>query len=161
MNPRITERRVLCLAILLLSFTAPALATQFHGCSTASGAGDWAYSYSGTVILPTGPVPVATAGRFTAFANGTFSGTQTRSIGGDVAQETVTGTFSGKADCTGIYTVNVFQAGVLVRTATLTVITDNNGRSSRGIFTSLALADGTNLPNVITVEAERIFPEAN
>ena len=161
MDPRITKSSVLSLGLLFLSLTAPALASQFHACSTASGAGDWAYSYSGTVILPTGPVPVATVGRFTAFANGTFTGTQTRSIGGDVAEETITGTFSGKADCTVTYTASVFQSGVLVRTATLATVTDNNGRSSRGIFTSLALADGTNLPNVITVEAERIFTDAN
>jgi hypothetical protein len=158
MNRRV-NLNVLSLGLLLLSLTAPALASQFRGCSTASAAGDWAYTYTGTILLPSGPVPVATVGRFTAVGDGTFSGTQTRSVGGDVAQETVTGTFSGKADCTVTYNASVFQAGVLVRKATLTTVTDNNGRSSRGIFTSLTLADGTNLPNVITVEAERIFLE--
>ena len=148
------------LTLLLSSLARPALAAPAR-CSTASGAGDWAYSYSGTILLPTGPVPVVNVGRFTALANGTFSGTQTRSIAGDVGVETVTGTFHEKPDCTVTYTANVYQGGVLVRTATLATVASNNGRTVRGIFTSLALADGTSLPNVITIEAERIFSDQN
>lgn len=148
------------LTLLLLSLTRPALAAPAR-CSTTSGAGDWAYSYSGTIFLPTGPLPVVNVGRLTALANGTFTATQTRSIGGDVAVETVSGTFHEKSDCTVTYTANVYQGGVLVRTATLAAVTSNNGRTSRGIFTSLNLADGTSLPNVITIESERIFPDQN
>jgi hypothetical protein len=148
------------LALLLFSLAVPALAAPGR-CSTASASGDWAYSYSGTILLPTGPVPVATVGRFTASANGTFSGTQTRSVGGDVGVETVTGTLHEKADCSVTYTANVYQDGILLRTATLATVTSNNGRSGRGIFTSLVLADGTNLPNVITIESERISPNQN
>jgi len=148
------------LTLLLLSLTLPALAAPAR-CSTASGAGDWAYSYSGTIFLPTGPVSVVNVGRFTALANGTFSGTQTRSIGGDVAVEAVSGTFHEKSDCTVTYTANVYQGEELVRTATLATVTSNNGRTARGIFTSLSLADGTSLPNVLTIESERIFPDQN
>jgi hypothetical protein len=155
-----TKSTLFALTLLLLGLTVPALAAPAR-CSTASAAGDWAYSYSGTILLPTGPVPVATVGRFTTLANGTFSGTQTRSVGGDVAVETVTGTFHEKADCTVTYTANVYQGGTLLRTATLATVTSNNGRTGRGIFTSLTLADGTNLPNVITIESERIFPDQN
>jgi hypothetical protein len=160
MNTRNPKSTLAALALLLFSLTLPALAAPAR-CSTANAAGDWAYSYSGTILLPTGPVPVATVGRFTASANGTFSGTQTRSVGGDVGVETVVGTFHEKADCTVTYTANVYQGGVLQRTATLGSVTSNNGRSGRGIFTSLVLADGTNLPNVITIESERIFPDQN
>jgi len=160
MRSTTSSSTLFALTLLLLSLTLPALAAPAR-CSTASGAGDWAYSYSGTILLPTGPVPVVNVGRFTALANGTFSGTQTRSIGGDVGVENVTGTFHEKADCTVTYTANVYQAGVFVRTAILATVTSNNGRNSRGIFTSLTLADGTNLPNIITVEAERIFADQN
>ena len=125
MNTRNPKSTLAALAPLLFSLTLPALAAPAR-CSTANAAGDWAYSYSGTILLPTGPVPVATVGRFTASANGTFSGTQTRSVGGDVGVETVVGTFHEKADCTVTYTANVYQGGVLQRTATLGSVTSNN-----------------------------------
>jgi hypothetical protein len=103
-------------------------------------------------------VPVASSGRFASTAGGTFSGSQTRSIGGLVADETISGTFSVNPDCTEVFNANVFFDGTLVRTATLRIVYDNNGRSARGIFSALALADGTVLPNVITVDAAKIFP---
>lgn len=160
MRSKTSYSTLLALTLLLFSLTPRALAASAR-CSTASGAGDWAYSYSGTILLPTGPVLVANVGRFTALPNGTFSGTQTRSVGGDVAVESVTGTFHEKSDCTVTYTANVYQGGVLVRTATLATVITNNGRNARGIFTSLTLPDGSSLPNVITVESERIFPDQN
>lgn len=156
MNRKLTIQRLFFVPIALLILAMPVLA-QNRACSNATASGDWAYSYSGSIILPTGPVPVASAGRFTAHPNGTMDGSQTRSNGGDVSLETISGTFSVKADCTESFTVNVYQSGVLVRSATLAVVLSNNGRAASGIFSSLTLSDGTALPTVITIQAQKVF----
>jgi hypothetical protein len=145
--------------LIVMSVLCCSSLSQAEGknCSLATSNGDWAFTYTGTIILPTGPVPVASSGRFTA-KDGNMSGTQTRSLGGQVADETLTGTYIVNSDCTEVLNANVFFQGTLVRTAVLKVIYDNNGRAARGIFMSLALADGTALPSVITVDAARIFP---
>jgi hypothetical protein len=146
----------LALSLVILCLTSVS-AAQGRTCSIATGDGAWAFTYSGTVILPTGPVPVASTGRFSA-KNGSLSGTETRSLAGSVADETITATYTVNTDCTATYNFEVFDSGVLVRTAKVNVVYDNNGRSVRGIFTSLVLADGPALPNVITVDAAKIFP---
>ena len=156
MNSRITLSAVLSLGLLLSSLAVPAAAASH--CTVGMGIGDWAYTYTGTIITPSGPIPVTTVGRFTASADGTLTGSQTRSVAGDVADETIAGVFNLKRDCTETYAISVFQAGILARTATLAVVLDNNGRAARGIFTSLTLPDGTNLPTVLTISATRLFP---
>jgi hypothetical protein len=87
-----------------------------------------------------------------------MAGTQTRSLGGQIADETLSGTYTVNADCTETLSVNVYSSGTLVRTATVNVVYDNNARSARGIFTSLVLTDGPALPTVITIDAAKIFP---
>jgi len=146
----------LSVSLLTLCLTSVS-AAQGRSCSFANTNGDWAFTYSGTVILPTGPVPVASIGRFSE-KNGSLSGTETRNLGGGVADETITATYTVNPDCTATYSFEVFDSGVLVRTATINVVYDSNGRSVRGIFTSLVLANGPALPSVITVDAAKIFP---
>jgi hypothetical protein len=148
---------IFSLTLLVLSFSSISQA-EGRQCSATLEAGDWAFTYSGTVITPAGPVPVASGGRFTAKADGTFTGKETASVGGQVADETLSGTFSVNADCTAVYIASVFLDGTLVRTSTLNIVYDNNGRSARGIFASLVLPDGTTLPTVITIDAAKIFP---
>jgi hypothetical protein len=53
----------------------------------------------------------------------------------------------------------VFESGVLVRTSTLKVVYDQNGREERAIFQSVVLPNGTSLPAVLTIEAKRITSE--
>ncbi len=60
-------------------------------CSTAKAAGDWGHTYTGTLILRAGAVPLAALARWTQDAEGNFSGTQTRTLNGSVAEETFTG----------------------------------------------------------------------
>ena len=156
MNPKFKSATTLLVGIAVLGLTIPVFA-QTRSCSNATGSGDWAYSYNGTVILPTGPVPVASVGKFSALSNGTFSGSQTRSIGGDVALETISGTFNVNPDCTESFTVNVYASGVLVRTATLAAVLRNNGRGAYAIFSSLTLSNGAVLPAVITIDAQKVF----
>jgi hypothetical protein len=101
--------------------------------------------------------PVAAVGLMTLDASGNISGSQTRSLNGDIADETFTGTATVNPDCTGTDTVSVFESGVLVRTSILKVVYDDNGRSARAIFTSIVLPDGTTLQSILTIDARRVF----
>lgn len=146
----------LFLALLIFSLTT-AVHASHKSCSFANTNGDWAFSYSGTVTLPTTSIQVASVGLFKQ-SNGTLTGSETRNLGGAVAEETLTGDYTVNADCTASYTFQVFDAGVLARTSTINVVFEDNGRSVKGIFTSLVLANGPALPSLITVDAKKIFP---
>jgi hypothetical protein len=102
--------------------------------------------------------PAAATGIVTFDSKGSFSGSQTRSVNGDVADETFTGTYTINSDCTGTDVVQVYESGQLVRTTTLNVVYDENGRHVQGIFAKVELPDHTILPAVITIEANRLFP---
>ena len=146
------------LAILSIAVFLATLAPAAHAstCTMASVAGNWGYTYTGTLLLPSGPVPVAAVGRYTATADGNISGTQTRSVAGDTAQELIKGSGSLNSDCTGTATISVYdQSGNLLRTATLASVYVNNGKEVRDIFESLVLPDGSALPVVITAEATK------
>jgi hypothetical protein len=130
------------------------------GCSLPTVAGNYGFTINGTLILPTGGVPVAAIGRATFGANGGFSGTETRSLGGGVAEEMLEGTYKVNPDCTGSLTATVSESGTLVRTSGFALVFDDNAREGRAIQTSLVLPDGTGVPNVITIEARKITPNS-
>ena len=156
-----TRRIVIGLGVLLLSLTPWLHASQ---CSSATGAGRWEFTVTGMVILPTGlAVPVAQVGSYTADKARNVAGVQTRSLGGNVAEETFTGTTSTNPDCTGKATVYVYdkQSGALVRTSTLDYVFVEDGRQIRAIITSVVLPNGANLAPVLTVEYRRIFTKEN
>src|ERR1700758_2848753 len=76
-----------------------------NSCSQATGAGRWAFTAAGTVILPNGAsVPVTQVGIFTEDQQGNVSGSQTRSLGGSVGKETFAGIASISPDCAGTAT---------------------------------------------------------
>jgi hypothetical protein len=142
------------------TFTAISLflllaASALHAaCSKASIAGRFGFTTTGSIPAVG---PVAATGIFTQDASGNITGTQTRSLNGGVADETFTGTATVNSDCTGTDTVQVFQDGSLVRTTTLQVVYDDNGREARAIFTSLVLQpSGVSLPSIITIEARKL-----
>ncbi len=147
-------RTMFALATLLLSLAARA---QDEGiCSDRAGAGQWGYILTGTLVLPTGAVPVAIVGRLTIDAAGNFSGTQTNSSG---APATVKGTITVNSDCTGTQTVSVYdQSGNVNNTAVLALVLVDNGRETRGVFTSFKLPNGASLPAFITLDAKKQFP---
>ncbi len=134
-------------------------AANARSCSLAGVAGNYGFTLTGVVILPTGPVPIAAVGRIVITAAGTTSGTESRSVGGGFADETFTGTYTVNPDCTGTATVAFYDAGQLARTSVLSLVFDNNEREIRMVQKSLQLPNGAFLPVVITVEARRIFPE--
>jgi hypothetical protein len=123
-------------------------------CTKASVAGKFGFTTSGTIPALGA---VAATGVFSQNASGSIVGSQTRSLNGDIADETFTGTATVNPDCTGTDTIQVFQDGSPVRTSTLHVVYDDNGREARAIFTSLVLENGATLPSILTIEARKMF----
>jgi hypothetical protein len=142
-------------AMFVVSMASPsALAQQ---CSLAAAAGPYGFTGTGALLLSTGAVPIAAVGRINLHADGTLSGTEARSAGGDFANETLTGTWTVNANCRFSLTAKVFVSGALVRTSVLSGVLDQNMTEARDVQKSLTLPDGTNVPVVITFEARRIF----
>jgi len=141
-------------ATVLPGFVSPAEAQQ---CSEERSAGYYAFTLSGVVILPTGPVPIAGVGTATLDSTGKVTGTESRSVGGDFADETLTGTYTVNSNCTGTATLQFYESGQLVRTSILSLIFDQDEQSFRMVQQSLELPNGAFLPIVATVEGKRIF----
>jgi hypothetical protein len=149
-----TAHTTLFLALAMLLTT---LAPRAHAqnCSAATVAGKWSLTLTGTLLLPTGPAPAAAVINATLTPNGTVLGTEGRNVGGDYAHETFKGRYAVNANCTGITTVEFFEAGQLVRTSVLTIMFDDNSNEVRMVQQSLTLPDGTQVPVVITVEGRK------
>jgi len=150
------------LSLLLLSAVAAAvtpLQAASHRCSNATAAGQWAYSYTGSIFTASGWVPAAAVGRFHQDAAGNITGSQVRTVAGNAAAEDISGTFTVNRDCTVTGTINVLVNGELQRTAVIVGVYDTNLNHGRDIFQSLTLANGTNVPVVLSAEAARLFPE--
>lgn len=150
-------------AMIHVSLLPTAWGQDDSGCSMAKAAGEWGYVYTGTLLLPTGPVPVAAVGRYTLDKQGNVSGTQTRTVApGEAAHEVIKGTSTVNPDCTGTATISVYdQSGNLLRTAVLAAIYVNNQREVRYLFESLVVftgTTGTNIRTVITADAKKSFP---
>ena len=158
MNRRIASRVYLttCMAIVFSVALAPLQAEASH-CSTAAAAGKWAYTYTGTIFTQNGPLPAASVGHFSQDAAGNITGSQARSVAGNSGVEDIAGNVAVNKDCTSTGTIDVFVNGQLQRTAALAGVYDNNGNHGRLIFQSLKLPDGTNVPVVITIDANRLF----
>jgi len=144
----------LMLTLVAFLTSLPTAAHAIH-CSTAMVAGEWAGTLTGTLLLPTGPVPVAGVVRATVDINGNYTGTEARTIGGGYADETITGSWTVNPDCTGTNTLNAYESGQLVRTSVLTIVFDDNSKQVRMVQKSLTLPDGTQLQVVITVEGRK------
>ena len=110
--------RTMAFTALVLAVAAVAWADGGRRCSDARVAGDWGYTKTGTLFLPTGAaVPFATMGTLTLEADGTLSGVNTGSVNGAVSNDLLSGTFQINSDCTGTATIEVYdQAGTLLRT---------------------------------------------
>jgi hypothetical protein len=153
--------RTMAFTALVLAVAAVAWADDGRRCTNARVAGDWGYTKTGTLFLPTGAaVPFATMGRLTLEADGTLSGVNTGSVNGAVSNDLLSGTFQVNSDCTGTATIDVRdQSGNLLRTLAMALVVDDNWRELRGLVTSLVLPSGTSLRSVITAQARRVFPD--
>jgi len=139
---------------LFLLLAGPSL---HAACTSATAAGTFGFTTTGTLILPSGPVPVGAVGLITFDLNGNAAGSQDRSLGGAFAHETLTGTLTVNRDCTISLLANVFDSsGTLVRTSTIDGVLVNNGKQIRAIFETVVLANGVSLGSVLTVDANRV-----
>lgn len=140
-----------------LARVAPA---QIPGaCSSFSPAGTWGFTHTGTIIFPTGAVPVAIVGTFTVDANGSLSGTQTGSLGGQISTTTLQGTITMNPDCTGTLTADVYdQSGSVLRTVVWEAVFVDQAREAFGVATSLTLPNGASLPTIMPGQAKRMHP---
>jgi hypothetical protein len=134
----------------------PAVQAADH-CSNAKAAGDWGLTLTGTLILPTGPVPGAAVARFSVDAAGNIAGTEARNVGGGFANETITGSWAVNSDCTATATVNIYESGVLARTSVLAIVFVDDLSKIRAVQESLTLPDGTPIPVVITLDGNKLF----
>jgi len=141
------------LAVLIASFAPAAYADK---CSTQTVAGDWGFTLTGTLILPTGGVPAAGIATGTFDKNGIVTyAKEARNVGGGYADETLTGYWTVNSDCTGTLYINAYESGQLVRISVVSMTFDDDSAEFRGVQKSLTLPDGTNVPVVISVEARK------
>lgn len=154
MKTKVNRTLVTLSATLVLSLISlPAKASQ---CSRSSVAGDWAYTYTGSILTASGILPAAAVGHFRQDAAGNVNGSQVRSVAGDAATEDISGTVTVNPNCTATASINVSTNGVLQRTAVLSLGYDGNRNHVRMIFQSLTLPDGTNVPVVLTIDGKRV-----
>jgi hypothetical protein len=135
-----------------------ALVPGLHAaCTTATAAGTFGFTTTGTLITSSGPAPVAAVGFVSFGLNGNVTGSQDRSLGGAFAHETITGTLTVNRDCAIVVIANVYDdSGNLVRTSTIPGVLIDNGKQIRGIFETVILPNGVGIPSVLTIEAERL-----
>ena len=152
-------RTTLLISIAALCLGMAPAVQAAEKCSTAKAAGNWGLTLTGTLILPTGPVPGAAVARARVDAAGNISGTEARNVGGGFANETLTGSWTVNSDCTATLTANVYESGVLVRTVVLAAVFVDDSNKVRMVQESLTLPDGTNIPGVITVDGNKLFSE--
>ena len=138
-------------AVWIVSMTAPAQAAG--PCSLERAAGKWGFTDNGTVV---GVGPRIATGVLTLDAAGNLlDGIATSSLNGTIADETFSGTYTVNADCTGTLTGEIYISGVLAYTVTLNLAFDENMAHMRGLFTSAVESNGTSLPTVVALDANR------
>src|ERR1700674_2312172 len=112
-NPirRIVMRTNFARALLVLGATfalalVPLQAEASH-CSNTGQAGNWAYTYTGTIFTQNRPLPTASVGHFSQDSAGNITGSQTRSAAGNPGVEDIAGNVTVNKDCTATATINV------------------------------------------------------
>jgi hypothetical protein len=152
-------RTTLLISVAALCLTLAPAVNAAQTCSNAKAAGAWGLILTGTLLLPTGPVPGAAVARVSADTAGNISGTEARNVGGGFANETIIGSWTVNSDCTATLTANIYESGVLVRTSVLALVFVDKSSKLLMVQESLTLPDGTPIPVVITVEGNKLFPE--
>lgn len=158
MNRNMCHARLLIFALvaLVMSLSPAANASR---CSIATVAGSWGVTLTGTLLLPTGPVPGAAVAKLNADSAGNITGTEARNVGGGFANETIAGAWTVNSDCTGVVSANIYESGVLVRTVVLSLVFDQSSTEIRMLQQSLTLPDGTSIPVVVTVQGRKLFSD--
>jgi hypothetical protein len=152
---RLNMTRLTLFLPLLFLFTGLAPIARAGTCSTATTAGEWGFTLTGTLLLPSGPAPAGAVGNATLRVDGNIYGAEARNVGGGFAKETFKGTYTVNANCAGTLTAYFYEGGQLVRISVLSLVFDDNSTQLRMVQQSLTLPDGTQVPVVITVEGRK------
>ena len=159
MKRNIARTMLVIISVVTLCIGLASAAHAAEHCSNAKVAGNWGLTLTGTLILPTGPVPGAAVARLSVDAAGNITGTEARNVGGGFANETITGSWAVNSDCTATATVNIYESGVLTRTSVLAIVFVDDSSKIRAVQESLTLPDGTPIPVVITLDGNKLFRE--
>lgn len=146
-------------AVLSIGPIPAARAWGSPGCSLASVAGAYGFSYSGVGILPTGQVPVGAVGKYHSDGAGNLMGDEINSLAGNAAYQTIVGKLTVSPDCSGTLVAKVYQGGALARTSYIHIQYENNTNDVLLIFQKLLLPNGSSLPVVITGSGKRLFTD--
>lgn len=145
-------------AVLLVSIGAAVPAYAQPSCTPNSGAGRWAFTETGTIILPTGSILFGAVGVVSVDAAGNVSGTSVSSTG-IASSGTLSGVLIVNPDCSFTVATAVYDAaGTLQRYLDFAGVFTSKSDGLHAIVTSLRLPNGTPLPSVITLNAERQQP---
>jgi hypothetical protein len=157
-----------CFAMLLLGVAAVAPAQDRDGrsWSRARLAGEWGYTETGTVLLPTGVlINGAAVGKYTFDNKGNFTGTQYSSTSmttnTDAVEDMKLGTYTMNSDGTGTLTLDVYDptGTTLRRHSVWAIVLDDNGNEIRGIMVSMTLLPSGLKPTpIMTMTAIRMSP---
>jgi hypothetical protein len=152
MNSKSAGTCLISLFALVLAITVPAQAED-RTCLLTRSAGKWSFTDQGTVL----PISSRTAvGVFTLDGTGNLqNGVATASLAGTVASETFSGTYTVNPDCTGTISVDIFSSGTEILTVNLSIAFDEDMKHMRGIFTSAATPNGTQLATVINLDGRK------
>src|SRR5262249_30822445 len=127
-------------------------------CPPNSGTGQWAFTETGTIILPTGSIPFRAIGVVDVDAEGNVTGTSVASTG-VASSGTLSGVLTVNPDCSFTVTTAVYDlAGTLQRYLDFAGVFSSHFHELHAIVISLRLPNGPPLPSVITLNAERRFP---
>jgi hypothetical protein len=159
MKRNIERTTLIIISVVTLCMGLASAAQAADHCSNVKAAGNWGLALTGTLILPTGPVPGAAVARVSVDEAGNIAGTEARNVGGGFANETITGSWTVNSDCTATATVNIYETGVLTRTSVLAIVFVDDSRKFRAVQESLTLPDGTPIPVVITLDGNKLFRE--
>jgi len=119
--------------ILISTLCAFSQAVLAHECTASGVAGRYGYTSTGSIVSP--PVgPFTAVGHVMFTETGTLTGAQTTSIGGNLVEETIQGTFAVNPDCTGSATVHVYHGATLARTSIINLVWDDHEKEARAIF---------------------------
>jgi hypothetical protein len=151
------RKGLVCLSTLATALLMAAVTAQAHECSMLGAAGKYGFTLTGVLITSTGAVPVAAVGKATVDVSGHVTGSESRSVGGDYAEETMSGTLTVNSDCTGTMTVEFFENGALARTSVLSLVFVNGQMELQMAQKSLTLPNGITVPVVITAIAKKQF----
>lgn len=135
MSNRLRLLFTLSLPILAFCAASPARA---QACSDHTLKGSYGYTVTGSIVAPVGPLiagPFAAVGRIVFDGQGHVSTVRSLSDNGEVLQDdSGTGTYTLKSDCTGSFNVTVGPPGNAV-VLSLDIVFDGTGEL-RGLVTN-------------------------